>query len=235
MPNWCATNIFFYGNEELIKDFHRKLTKWLSADKSIYKNSFGVGWLGNVLAYTFGNDFVKENISNDNLRFRGLVEYMDEEISHCKLEVGSKDVCFFRVDTESAWCPHMKMWYLIIEKLYGKNADISIAYVSDEPGIGVYCICDPDHIIYDTEKVYRVDAWDINCKFGLEECFCEYGEDELIKAIKDFFDISCTKDMLDDADKLNEMIQDVIKESGQSENDCGFYVKKYEIVDKEDY
>lgn len=233
MSNWCCTNMYFYGDESIILDFHKKLTKWINAEESICENSFGISWLGNILGYTFGKDFVKEHAHDTNLDFRGWVQFLDTpEKFGTKKE---KDVWLFNVTMESAWCPHMKMWYLVIEKLYGKDANIHIAYSAEETGMGLYCLCDPDHIIYDTEKVYRVDAWDINRKFGLEECFCEYEEDELIKAIKDFFDISCTKDMLDDADKLNKMIQDIIKESGQSENDCGFYVKKYEIVDKEDY
>ena len=36
--------------------------------------------------------------------------------------------------------------------------------------------------------------------------------------------------MLDDIDKLNKTIREIIKESGQSENNCEFYINKYKIV-----
>ena len=175
--------------------------------------------------YTFGKDFVKEHEYDDNINFRGWVEFLDTPEKHKE-----KDVWLFNVTMKSAWYPHITMWYLVIEKLYGKHANINIAYSAEETGMRLYCLCDPDHIIYDTENVYHVDAWDAKCRFGLEECLCEYEEGELIEVIKDFFDISCTKDMLDDTDKLNEMIQDIIKKSGQSEDDCGFYVYKYDIA-----
>lgn len=231
MTNWCHTSIYFYGEESIVFDFYEKINTWINAEESIYKNGFGVSWLGNILGHTFGKDFVKEHEYDTNLGFRGLIQFLDEPE---KFSV-EKDIWFFNAYVASAWCPLMKMWYLVIEKLYGKNANIHIAYTAEESGMGVYCICDPDHIIHDTENVYHIDAWDTNYRFGLEECFCEYEEDELIEVIKDFFDISCTKDMLDDTDKLNEMIQDVIKESGQPKGDCGFYVCKYRIAKKEDY
>ena len=225
MPNWCNTNMYFYGEESIILDFHKKLTKWINADESICENGFGVSWLGNILGYTFGKDFVKEHEYDDNINFRGWVEFLDTPEKHKE-----KDVWLFNVTMKSAWYPHITMWYLVIEKLYGKNANINIAYSAEETGMRLYCLYDPDHIIYDTENVYRVDAWDAKCRFGLEECLCEYEEGELIEVIKDFFNISCTKDMLNDTDKLNEMIQDIIKKSGQSEDDCGFYVYKYDIA-----
>ena len=231
MPNWCYTSIYFYGEESIIFDFHKKLNTWLNAEESICENGFGISWLGNILGYTFGKDFVEEHVHDTNLSFRGWVDFLDEPES-CSVK---KDMWLFNVTMESAWCPHMKMWYLVIEKLYGKNADIHIAYSAEELGCALYCVCDPDHIIYDTEKIYHVDTWDINNRFGLEECFSEYEEDELIGVIKDLFDISCTMDMFDDIDELNETIKEAIKESGQSEYDCGFYIRKYEIAKKEDY
>lgn len=233
MSNWCCTNMYFYGEESIIFDFHKKLTKWINAKESICENGFGVSWLGNILGYTFGKDFVKEHAYDTNLDFRGWVQFLDAPEKYGTKK--EKDTWLFNVTMESAWCPHIKMWYLVIEKLYGKDANIHIAYSAEETGMGLYCLYDPDHIIYGTEKVYRVDAWDMKDRFGLEECFCEYEEDELIEAIKDFFDIDCTEDMLNDTDKLNETIQEIIKESGQSEDDCGFYVYKYDIAKKEDY
>ena len=55
------------------------------------------------------------------------------------------------------------------------------------------------------------------------------GEDGLARERKEpyaIFECPTKKD----ADKLNEMIQDVIKKSGQSEDDCGFYIYKYDIA-----
>ena len=226
MPNWCHTNIYFYGEESIVFDFYKKLNKWINAEESICENCFGVSWLGNIIGYTFGKNFVKEREYDTNLRFRGWIRSLDEPENFSV----KKDTWFFTATMESAWYPHMKMWYLVIEKLYGKNANIHIAYHAKEPGMRLYCILDQDHIIYKTEKVYHIDAWDINDKSGLKKCSCEYEEDELIEIIKEFFNINCTENMLDDIDKLNETIREIIKESGQSENDCGFYIKKYKIV-----
>lgn len=231
MSNWCNTSMYFYGEESIVTDLHKKVTKWLNAKELIYKSDFGIPWLGNVLAYTFGKDFVKEHEYDANLNFRGWIQDLDSIIEYDT----EKKVWLFTIGMESSWYPHLKMWYLVLEKLYGKNADIHIAYMSDEPGMRSYHMYDPDHIIYDTEKIYHVDAWDANYKFGFEECVSEYEEEELIATIKDFFNITCTGDMLDDLDNLNEMIQKAIKDSGESDDDCGFYISKYKVAKKEDY
>lgn len=233
MPNWCTTRLHFYGEETIVVDFYEKLTGWFNAKESIYeyKNNFGIQWLGNILAYTFGKAFVKEHEHDTDLNFRGWIQDIDTFAEYN----AEKKVWLFTATMESAWCPHMRMWYLILEKLYGKDADIHISYISDEPNMGSYFIHDPDHIIYKSENIYHVEAWDMNDRFGLEECDCEYEKKDLIEVLKDFFDIECTEDMLDDTDKLNEMIQEVIKESGQPKGDCGFYVCKYRIAKKEDY
>ena len=226
MPNWCHTNIYFYGEESIVLDFYKKLNKWINAEESICENCFGVSWLGNILGYTFGENFVKEREYDTSLKFRGWIESLDKPENFSV----KRGTWFFTATMESAWCPHMKMWYLVIEKLYGKNANIHIAYHAKEPGMRLYCIFDPDHIIYKTEKVYHIDAWDINDKSGLKKYSCEYEEDELIELIKELFGINCTDNMLDDIDKLNKTIREIIKESGQSENNCEFYINKYKIV-----
>lgn len=231
MTNWCHTNIYFYGEESIVLDFYKKLNKWINAEESLCENHFGVSWLGNILGYIFGKNFVKEHEYDTNLKFRGWIESLDEPENFSV----KKDTWFFTATMESAWYPHIKMWYLVIEKLYGKNANIHIAYHAKEPGMGLYCIFDPDHIIYKTEKVYHIDVWDINNKSGLKRYSCEYEEDELIELIKELFGINCTDNMLDDIDKINKTIREIIKESGQSENDCEFYINKYKIVKTGDF
>ena len=101
--------------------------------------------------------------------------------------------------------------------------------------MGNYALIKPfEHNPFQKMKVSKsgiyLDSGGVTPEYNSEEDGRMYEEEELIELIKDFFDISCTKDMLDDTDKLNEMIQDVIKKSGQSEDDCGFYVYKYDIA-----
>lgn len=169
MPNWCYTSMYFYGEESIVFDFYNKLNKWINAEESLCKSDFGVSWLGNILGYTFGKDFVEEHKYDTNLSFRGLIQFLDEPEKFS----AKKDIWFFNAYVMSAWCPLIKMWYLVIEKLYGKNANINIAYTAEESGMGVYCICDPDHIIYDTENVYRVDAWDTIIDLDWKNAFAD--------------------------------------------------------------
>lgn len=231
MPNWCTTRLHFYGEESIVTDFYEKLSDWINAKESIYESDFGIKWLGNILAYTFGKAFVTVHKHDTNLNFRGWLQDIDTFAEYDT----EKKVWLFTATMESAWCPHMRMWYLVLEKLYGKDADIHIAYVSDEPNMGSYFIHDPDHIIYKSENVYHVDAWDLIDRFGLEECDCDYEEDELTEALRDFFGINCTKEMLNSIGRLNEIIQEAIEDSGLTDYDCGFHIKKYEITKKGDY
>jgi hypothetical protein len=55
MPNWCYTNYVATGDKEEVADLGKKMKDMMSMQKSLLKNDFGAGWLGN-LVHIFGGD-----------------------------------------------------------------------------------------------------------------------------------------------------------------------------------
>lgn len=153
MPNWCSTTIDFIGDEKDVEDLRDKIDLYTS--KQYLKTDFGNDWLGNIL-YGFGLGDRIDNPSN-NLRCRGVITGYDD------IEYGGS-LCKFRIWTETAWVPMIKMWNAIIKKHYGDR--ISVHWIAEELGCDLYETNDYDRYSYDTYKVgcrlgdyYYGDYW----------------------------------------------------------------------------
>lgn len=232
MPNWCSTNIAFYGNAEIIKDFNEKLTKW-TKEEPLYGSDFGSVWLGNILAHTFGIDFVDSTLNNRDLKYRGYITYVDDDLYDVIGNYGITGKKYFSVYTDTAWAPMIKMWRLIINKLYGKWADIHIAYMANEEGCELNWIWDPEHIIADSQLLYHLSVYnedDIEQLDNIEIVDCT--ADVLIGLLEELFSIKCndTK-LLSDLKSVNDEIELWMEKKGFY--DSSFIISAYEIIKEE--
>lgn len=223
MPNWCNTEIVFFGAKETVNDFHNKLQVWLKDKNLTPSDYFGTDWLGNILYHAFGEKYVTENI--EKMDFRCWVNFVDD------IEPINDNEYEFRITTESAWEPLIRIWDLILEELY-PDKNISFAYIAEEGRTGFYQIYDPLHVIYETNEIYNVyktdDREDI---FGLSDyCDCSvYTKKELIRYIESCFEIKCGEKELADIEALNKKISDYIQKI-TGDTYCEFIINKYEVL-----
>lgn len=146
MPNWCTTTIVFHGDEKEIRDFHGKIKEWTS--ESLMPNDYEKAWLGNILCGVGLKDRIYI-LGANRLRCRGSIDY----IGNVELD-GDGDPCF-RIDTETAWVPMIRMWEETIKKLEYKS--IGFSFQSEEPGCNEYFMFDPYE---DFEWIYGEIAYE---------------------------------------------------------------------------
>lgn len=137
MPNWCNTSMTIEGPKAEIESIHRKIMEWTS--RNYVKNDFGKNWLGNIV--------VGAGFSYKLLACRGLISFMDEEITARQDEPG---IYYFQVQYESAWTDINGTWETILEK-YAPNCDIY--YVAEELGCEYFVTNDRDKRYYDEEII----------------------------------------------------------------------------------
>jgi len=137
MPNWCFTNITFYGEFDDLIPFHKKVEEIINTPSKV-KNDFGSGWLG---------DFVHHFGLDEEVSHRGCV-------SHYDAEIGEKEcIPNFEIQIETAWAPMVEIWEKIIEQHYPK---IKYVFISEETGFSVYINTDTEQEFYITR--YRVNV-----------------------------------------------------------------------------
>jgi hypothetical protein len=130
MPNWCFSEISITGDKKELSILKDNLEK-----AKIHKgteNSFGEGWLGNIVEY-LGYDY-------NSIPCRGSItdyNYLDNEII---------------LTTETAWGPIMKPILMLVDKFAPNSQTL---YFSEEPGCCIFCTNDPDIV-----GKYRLDVWD---------------------------------------------------------------------------
>lgn len=137
MPNWCNTSMTIEGPKAEIESIHRKIIEWTS--RNYVKNDFGKNWLGNIV--------VGAGFSYKLLACRGLISFMDEEITARQDEPG---IYYFQVQYESAWTDINGTWETILEK-FAPNCDIY--YVAEELGCEYFVTNDRDKRYYDEEII----------------------------------------------------------------------------------
>ena len=117
MPNWCTTSYVITGDKKTLRLFNRKLSQLRNRKGSLRPNGFGKLWCGNV-AYLLGE--------KDPAHFscRG-------EINEFTL---SPDGLRLDVSVMSAWVELSELRKLVQEKY----PDVSIFFISEEPGCCVY-------------------------------------------------------------------------------------------------
>lgn len=137
MPNWCNTSMTIEGPKAEIESIHRKIKEWTS--RNYVENDFGKNWLGNIV--------VGAGFSYKLLACRGLISFMDEEITARQDEPG---VYYFQVQYESAWTDINGTWETILER-HAPNCEIY--YVAEELGNEYFVTNDRDKRYYDEEII----------------------------------------------------------------------------------
>lgn len=137
MPNWCNTSMTIEGPKTEIENIHQKIMEWTS--RNYVENDFGKNWLGNIV--------VGAGFSYKLLACRGLISFMDEEITARQDEPG---IYYFQVQYESAWTDINGTWETILEK-FAPNCDIY--YVAEELGCEYFVTNDRDKRYYDEEII----------------------------------------------------------------------------------
>lgn len=137
MPNWCNTSMTIEGPKAEIESIHRKIMEWTS--RNYVKNDFGKNWLGNIV--------VGAGFSYKLLACRGLISFMDEEITARQDEPG---IYYFQVQYESAWTDINGTWETILEK-FAPNCEIY--YIAEELGNEYFVTNDRDKRYYDEEII----------------------------------------------------------------------------------
>ena len=142
MPNWCNTSMTIEGPKAEIENIHQLIQKWTSKEwtsRNYVENDFGKNWLGNIV--------VGAGFSYKLLNCRGLISFMDEEITVRQDESG---IYYFQVQYESAWTDINGTWETILKK-FAPNC--KIYYVAEELGCGYYVKNDRDGKYYDDEII----------------------------------------------------------------------------------
>lgn len=213
MPNWCYTKITFHGNIKEIEDFHKKLDEW--TEEAYMPNGFGPNWLGNILYRVGLGDRV--DAGKNGLRCRGQITYVDELDG-----ISTDEETLFYIDTETAWCPMIKMWVEVIKALEYKT--IGFSYLSEELGMGIYEIYDP-YGDYD-ESYYVATYLDDEDQDNDKLCWLEdniyHSSDEDL--------ISTLQKVLDTDESNLETLIDKIEHYPFKSEDSYVHVHKYEIV-----
>ena len=137
MPNWCNTSMTIEGPKAEIESIHRKIEEWTS--RNYVENDFGKNWLGNIV--------VGAGFSYKLLACRGLISFMDEEITTRQDEPG---IYYFQVQYESAWTDINGTWETILER-HAPNCEIY--YVAEELGNEYFVTNDRDKRYYDEEII----------------------------------------------------------------------------------
>lgn len=217
MPNWCATNIYFYSeNKKEISDFCEKLTQFIKVPAHDKIHASGSNWLGNMLCYA-GYDYDKV-VDGLYGYCRGWVQYIGD------VEENS-DYFAFAVDVEDAWGPHIEPWRYVLDGLNPNNT-IKIAWVAEEPGCEVYVKYDPDGLFFGDYE-YNMD-----CYAEDDEAFdrfpelrdgCDiYTAEELMK----IFDLPDMDAVMKRAELINQALDD--------DYDYGYItIHRYEEADEE--
>ena len=152
MANYCTNSIVFFSKDKT------KLSRFLRKVYAAF-DSIGSGFYNLMVLHGYKN--------------REILSVIDkrDSFTHCdtKLEQ-DKDTYSFRVDVETAWEPHMGMFYKIIREKY--NDAIQLVYMAEECGSDLYVNSDKEGI-YFSER-YMIDC----CHDGeyLKEYFDTYQE-----------------------------------------------------------
>ena len=157
MPNWCDTEINIYcKSKKDATEVFNTLSEWLNSD--LYKmTGFGQEWLGRFLIQAGITTY--DEIDRCDISCRGRIYdlHQEEEI----IEIG----------TETAWCPMLKMWKVIVDKHFSEKVE-NILYVSKEPGVGLFYTNDED---WAGEYVMDCPDADLSVYDDNPTCFiCDY-------------------------------------------------------------
>ena len=152
MANYCANSIVFFSKDR------SKLARLLRKVYAAYESS-GPGFWNLLILHGY-----------TNRQIAGLADKRDC-FTYCDTKLNlDKDTYSFRIDTETAWEPHVTVFYKVIREKY-ENA-IQLVYMAEECGSQIYINSDQEGR-YFTEH-YMVDC----CHRGefIKEYFNSYHE-----------------------------------------------------------
>lgn len=199
MPNWCSTNVYFYGKHKDLTAFAERINKTFSNKERVNYN-----WLGYLL-----QDL---DIKDDNISCRGWVQWDDiSDFLSGKQE-------YFSMDIEDAWAPHIEVFRKMIEVM-GLKDEVTFLYSAEEPGCELYITNDDRGIIFGgyIMRIYTDSGYS-----GKLIEYCEYPEceTELIATYNELF--HTTYDTWDE-------IQEDIKIRYKADPNGIYEVYKYDI------
>jgi len=143
MPNWCYTEIVFFGDDINVKRLKNDTEK-IIAEKCPEENDFGNAWLGHICLKN-GFDYKIE-------KCRGKLsssEYYEES---------SESVpAHYKIVQETAWLPMTEMWGKILEKYEG----VEMVYFAEEPGDALYINSDIENIFFKDKYIVELDIDDV--------------------------------------------------------------------------
>ena len=152
MANYCSNSIVFFSKDK------SKLSRFLRKVYAAY-DSIGSGFYNLMVLHGYKN--------------REILSVIDkrDSFTHCDTKLAKEnDTYSFRVDVETAWEPHMAMFYKIIREKYSDA--IQLVYMAEECGSDLYVNSDKEGIYF--RERYMVDC----CHNGeyLKEYFESYPE-----------------------------------------------------------
>ena len=150
MANYCSNSIVFFSKDKT------KLSRFLRKVYAAY-DSIGSGFYNLMVLHGYKN--------------REILSVIDkrDSFTHCDTKLAQEnDTYSFRVDVETAWEPHMAMFYKIIREKYSDV--IQLVYMAEECGSDLYVNSDKEGIYF--RERYMVDC----CHNGeyLKEYFESY-------------------------------------------------------------
>ena len=152
MANYCSNSIVFFSKDK------SKLSRFLRKVYAAY-DSIGSSFYNLMVLHGYKN--------------REILSVIDkrDSFTHCDTKLAQEnDTYSFRVDVETAWEPHMAMFYKIIREKYSDV--IQLVYMAEECGSDLYVNSDKEGIYF--RERYMVDC----CHNGefLKEYFESYPE-----------------------------------------------------------
>jgi len=196
MPNWCTTNVMFYGNRDKVKKLYED---WDTAINVIAEGDDG--WLGRLLVYN--------GIDCNEVYCRGFVDTL--ELQEDGLYVISDD----------AVVP-MLSFYNLIAVIYG----LQYVLTAEEPGLGLYLNTDTEgryfperymlEIVLDDDEAYKGDKLIETLKELSDERYFDSFE-PIAKALGPY-GVQTEEDMEAFQDFMFEEYPDICFEYGRFEN-----------------
>jgi len=150
MPNWCYSTYAFKStnaNKDNLQRLHQKLAGVVMKPSGVDMD-FANGWLGEV-ATVHGLDF-------EQIPCRGEITHLDALIKgggdDCGSHFEAYDDCYFKLETETAWCPMTELCDAVIEQYEG----VSYVYVAEEAGCDIFINTDIEGQFFDQRYLLEI-------------------------------------------------------------------------------
>lgn len=144
MPNWASVTYKCVGSPKEVGQLHSALKEIEQCKTTLIKNGFGKWWLGNLVV-KLGGDWEK-------YRCRGEITDFDLDADDC-----------LTIWMETAWCEQEGVRE-IIEQTF---RSITVFYIEEEPGCGVYCTNDRSRAFF-TDRYFLDSSEDTDYFSSIE-------------------------------------------------------------------